>query len=112
MAPNPPSSNGSNDSAVLEQSLDVAMAAIRNSPAQWSIWDRAERLAVSLQRTDDVAALYREVLATDLPADVALKVGERAAHFHEEWAGDDSGAMITVLQKVLSLDPAAAWAFR
>ncbi|MCA9659400.1 MAG: tetratricopeptide repeat protein, partial [Myxococcales bacterium] len=111
MAPNPPSSNGSNDSAVLEQSLDVAMAAIRNSPAQWSIWDRAERLAVSLQRTDDVAALYREVLATDLPADVALKVGERAAHFHEEWAGDDSGAMITVLQKVLSLDPAAAWAF-
>ncbi len=111
MAQNPPSSTGSNDSAVLEQSLDVAMAALRNSPAQWSIWDRAERLAVTLQRTDDVANLYREVLAGDLTADVALKVGERAAHFHEEWAGDDSGAMITVLQKVLSLDPGAVWAF-
>ena len=111
MAQNPPSSTGSNDSAVLEQSLDVAMAALRNSPAQWSIWERAERLAVTLQRTDDVANLYREVLAGDLTADVALKVGERGAHFHEEWAGDDPGAMITVLQKVLSLDPGAIWAF-
>ncbi|MCB9700373.1 MAG: tetratricopeptide repeat protein [Myxococcales bacterium] len=107
MAQNPPS----NDSGVLEQSLDVAMAAIRNSPAQWSIWDRAERLAVTLQRTDDVASLYREILAGELPADIALRVGERAARFHEEWAGDDAGAMISVLQKVLAIDPAAAWAF-
>ncbi|HFE45766.1 MAG TPA: tetratricopeptide repeat protein, partial [Nannocystis exedens] len=111
MAQNPPSSTGSNDSAVLEQSLDVAMAALRNTPAQWSIWERAERLAVTLQRTDDVANLYCEVLEADLTADVALKVGERGAHFLEEWAGDDPGAMISVLQKVLSLDPGASWAF-
>lgn len=111
MAQNPPSSTGSNDSAVLEQSLDVAMAALRNTPAQWSIWERAERLAVTLQRTDDVANLYCEVLEGELTADVALKVGERGARFLEEWAGDDSGAMLSVLQKVLSLDPGALWAF-
>lgn len=111
MAQNPPNANGSNESGVLEQSLDVAMAAIRNSPAQWSIWDRAERLSVTLQRTDEVATLYRELLAGDFPGDVALTLAERAARFHEEWAGDDSGALIAVLQKVLALAPTAAWAF-
>ncbi|MEZ4448532.1 MAG: tetratricopeptide repeat protein [Nannocystaceae bacterium] len=96
---------------MLEQSLDVAMAAIRNSPAQWSIWDRAERLSVTLQRTDEVATLYREILAGELPGDVALTLAERAARFHEEWSGDDPGALVAVLQKVLSLAPTAAWAF-
>ena len=111
MAQNPPSSPGSNDSGVLEQSLEVAMAALRNSPVQWPIWERAERLSVTLGRTDDVAALYRELVGHDLPADIAQNLALRAARFHVEWAGDDAAAQILVLQRVLALDPASEWAF-
>lgn len=111
MAQNPPSSSGSNEAGVLEQSLDVAMAALRNSPAQWTIWDRAERLAVTLGRTDEIAALYRELVGNDLQSDIALTLALRAAKFHIEWAGDDAAAQIRVLQRVLALDPASEWAF-
>ncbi|HRI11235.1 MAG TPA: hypothetical protein PKW35_25630, partial [Nannocystaceae bacterium] len=96
---------------MLEQSLDVAMAALRNSPAQWTIWDRAERLAVTLGRTDEIAALYRELVGNDLQSDIALTLALRAAKFHIEWAGDDAAAQIRVLQRVLALDPASEWAF-
>jgi tetratricopeptide (TPR) repeat protein len=111
MAQNPPSSSGSNDAGVLEQSLEVAMAALRNSPAQFSIWERAERLSITLSRTDEVAALYRELVGNDLPADAAQSLAMRAARFHIEWLGEDAAAQIAVLQRVLALDPASEWAF-
>jgi tetratricopeptide (TPR) repeat protein len=74
------------------------------------LWDRAEELARALTRPDEVAALYEDVLARDLPKEEALTVGERAVQFYEEWF-EDSGRVVRILTRVLELDPNADWAF-
>ncbi len=75
-----------------------------------ALWERAEALARSLSRPDEVAALYEEVLARALPRDEALATGERAVQFYEEWF-EDPARVVRILERVLEIDPAADWAF-
>lgn len=94
----------------LEAALATAVRAAREMPEVAALWDRAEELARSLRRPDEVAALYEEVLARALGRDQALAIGERAVQFHEEWF-EDSTRAVRILERVLELDPTADWAF-
>ena len=76
-------------------------ARCRTSPR---LWDRAEELARTLGRPDEVAALYEEVLARSLGREQALAIGERAVQFYEEWF-EDPARVVRILERVLELDP-------
>ncbi|HEX3769911.1 MAG TPA: tetratricopeptide repeat protein [Polyangiaceae bacterium] len=93
-----------------EAALATALRAARELPQIDALWERAEELARALTRPDDVAALYEEVLGRALSPESAVAVGERAVHFYEEWF-DDSARVVTVLERVLELEPTAEWAF-
>ncbi len=90
--------------------LETALAAARELPTVNSLWDRAEELARELARPHEVAELYHAALAEPLPRDSALALGERAVAFHEEWF-EDSAGVVRILERVLEIDPGAAWAF-
>ena len=92
--------------------FDAAVAAVKTTPADLDTWDRIEDLADELNCSDEVASLYKEVLAQDLPMEVILTLGERAANFFEEWFGDEPAALQDVLIRVLEVDPEAEWAFQ
>ncbi len=98
------------ESGQMEEALATAMRAARELPHVDALWERAEGLARSLARPDDVAALYEEVLARSLPRELAVGLGERAVRFYEEWF-DDSARVVRILERVLELDPTADWAF-
>jgi golgin subfamily B member 1 len=98
------------DAGNAEEALGTATRAARELPQVKELWDRAEELARTLARPDDVAALYEEVLARALPRDQAVAIGERAVQFYEEWF-DDSVRVVRILERVLELDPTADWAF-
>ncbi|HWN68529.1 MAG TPA: hypothetical protein VNM90_12905, partial [Haliangium sp.] len=96
----------------IRNEFDAAVDAVRKTPANLESWDTIESLTDELNCSDEVAALYREVLARDLPMELALSLGERAANFIEEWFGDDPTATQDVLLRVLEIDPDAEWAFQ
>ncbi|HEX4447128.1 MAG TPA: hypothetical protein VH044_10340, partial [Polyangiaceae bacterium] len=98
------------DGGNAEEALTTAARAARELPQVNALWDRAEELARTLARPDDVAALYEEVLARALPREQAVAIGERAVQFYEEWF-DDSARVVSILERVLELEPAADWAF-
>jgi tetratricopeptide (TPR) repeat protein len=98
------------DGGSAEEALATAARAARELPQVDALWDRAEELARTLARPDDVAALYEEVLARALPREQAVAIGERAVQFYEEWF-DDSARVVSILERVLELDPTADWAF-
>lgn len=99
------------DEAVRNE-FDTAAQAVRTTPDDLDSWDTIESLTETLNCPDEVAALYKEVLAKDLPGETATELGERAAGFFEEWFGDDPTAVRDVLLRVLDLDPRADWAFQ
>ena len=94
----------------LEEALATAARAARELPQVHALWSRAEELARTLARPDDVAALYSDVLARALSRELAVEIGERAVQFYEEWF-DDPARVVTILERVLELDPTADWAF-
>jgi tetratricopeptide (TPR) repeat protein len=94
----------------VEGALATAVRAAREMPHVPPLWDRAEELTRALTRPDDVAALYEEVLARPLERAPALRIGERAVQFYEEWF-EDSARVVRVLERVLEIDPTADWAF-
>ncbi|AKF05991.1 Membrane protein in colicin uptake-like protein [Sandaracinus amylolyticus] len=98
--------------AEMDPRLEEALAAASAAPEDEGRWDELEELAESLQRPDEVGALYREALGRTLPADVAERLGRRAVGFHEEWFGEESPHLVDVLTRVLSLDPGADWALQ
>jgi tetratricopeptide (TPR) repeat protein len=71
---------------------------------------RADDLARAIGRPDEVAALYEEVLARPIEREDAVRIGERAVQFSEEWF-DDPPRVVRILERVLELDPTADWAF-
>jgi tetratricopeptide (TPR) repeat protein len=93
-----------------EEALATAARAARDLPHVSALWDRAEELARVVSRPDDVAALYTDVLSRALPSELAVGIGERAVQFYEEWF-DDPARVVTILERVLELDPTADWAF-
>lgn len=96
----------------IRNEFDAAVDAVKKTPADLESWDVIESLTDELSRPDEVAALYREVLARDLPMELAVALGERAANFIEEWFGDDPTASQDVLLRVLEIDADAEWAFQ
>ena len=95
-----------------DQELVEALETARNSPDDESAWDRLEDVAAATQRFEEIAALYREVLDTDLGPRLAALLGQRAVQFIEEWCGEDAPLLVEVLERVLAIDPAATWAFQ
>jgi len=101
--------NGSNKG--LDQSFSAAIRAAQSSPESEESWDHLEDLADSLQRPDEVAEAYRDVLTAKLSPEIMGMLAERAVGFHEEWFGDKPSEMNRVLSKIIEINPDADWAF-
>ena len=104
---------GEQDSSLmisLPPELATAMKAASEQPEQDEHWATLEAQAAELQRPDDVAALYRQVLKKDLPGATALHLAERAVRFHDEWFPEPE-PLIEVLTKMLEIEPESDSAF-
>ena len=101
--------NGEDDR--LTQSFVAALKAVQSSPESDDAWDHVEELADSLQRPDDVAAVYRELLEGPLSPVLRGKLSQRAVQFHDEWFGDNPDAMADLLGRIVERDAEAEWAF-
>lgn len=99
------------DQGRREESFAGVLAACRAAPEKPETWAQAEELADALQRPDDLAAVYREVLEGHLSRPVRQELARRAARFHEEWFGDDPDTMSSLLARIIELDAEAQWAF-
>ncbi|WP_394833567.1 tetratricopeptide repeat protein [Pendulispora rubella] len=93
-----------------DAALLTTLRAAEEFPLEPAFWDRAEDLARELQNPGSLADLYYRVLGGVLSPDGALEIGQRAVAFHEEWF-DDPSRVIALLERVLTIDPMAAWAF-
>jgi tetratricopeptide (TPR) repeat protein len=91
---------------ILMQQLREASA----SPHDENLWNALEDTARTLQRPDEVDALYREVLARSMERATLAALGQRAVTFHDEWSSD-TDALIALLDRVSRVDPGATWAF-
>ncbi|MBK6917436.1 MAG: tetratricopeptide repeat protein [Deltaproteobacteria bacterium] len=98
--------------AAPDQSFQAVLEQVRAAPEQADAWAQAEELADALQRPDDLAAVYREVLEGQLSRPVRTELARRAARFHEEWFGDDADAMSVLFTRIVELDPEADWALQ
>jgi tetratricopeptide (TPR) repeat protein len=98
------------DQGRAQDAVATAVRAAREMPQVPAFWDRAEELARTLSRPEDMAALYDEVLARALTGEQARQIGERAVQFHEEWF-DEPARVVRILERVLALNPTDDWAF-
>src|SRR3954471_5120606 len=87
----------------------AALHAAKHAPENDEAWEALEEQARTLERPDDVAALYRAVLERDLPAPLVTKLGQRAVRFHDEWFAD-AAPLAAVLSRVVEVDREAYWA--
>ncbi len=86
--------------------------AAKSDPGSDDAWDALEDWAADSQQPDPVSVVYRQVLATNLGAEVSGPLGQRAVGFHEEWYREDSPALLEVLTTVFERDmEEGAWAF-
>jgi len=95
----------------LAQSFAAALRAVELAPQNEDAWNHAEDLAEDLERPDDVANTYRNLLEHDLKGDHWSFVAKRAADFFDAWYGDDPDAMSGLLLRIIERDPQAKWAF-
>jgi tetratricopeptide (TPR) repeat protein len=93
------------------KALDVMLGALRESPEELGLWERAEALASEAGRPTDLAEVYREVLRGKLSPEVEVELCDRASHLHEDKLGDPIGAT-PYLERVLTLRPGDETAFR
>lgn len=91
--------------------LEAIMTAVREFPAELSLWDRADALASAAGRPIDLADAYRDVLRSTLSIDLETVLSERASRVHEDRLGDPLGA-IPYLERVLGLAPGNETAFQ
>ncbi|HEX7663939.1 MAG TPA: tetratricopeptide repeat protein [Polyangiaceae bacterium] len=97
--------NGKSEAALL-----TTLRALDELPATLTLWDTAEELARELKTPGGVADEYFRVIGKKLTPEEAMDIGQRAVAFHEEWF-DDAARVVGVLERVLTIDPAADWAF-
>ncbi|HEY6079749.1 MAG TPA: tetratricopeptide repeat protein [Polyangiaceae bacterium] len=95
---------------VPEEALKLALRGAEAAPGEEELWGVAEEMARKLDRPGPVAEAYTRTIERELPAGVADAVGRRVVEFQEEWF-DDGERVIALLSRVLSLSPAADWAF-
>lgn len=93
-----------------ESTLEVALNGAQEDPAQFDLWEAAEKVARRLNRPDPVAEAYGRVLDGELSSEIAEELGRRFIEFNEEWF-DDPERVVALLTRVLALCPAADWAF-
>jgi tetratricopeptide (TPR) repeat protein len=93
-----------------EEALKLALRGAEAAPGEEELWSVAEDMARKLNRPEPVAEAYTRTIERELPAGVAEVVGRRVVEFQEEWF-DDGERVIALLSRVLSLSPAADWAF-
>jgi tetratricopeptide (TPR) repeat protein len=93
-----------------EEALKLALRGAEVAPGEDELWGVAEDMARKLNRPEPVAEAYTRTIERDLPPAVAEAVGRRVVEFQEEWF-DDGERVIALLSRVLSLCPAADWAF-
>jgi len=93
--------------------LSTAIEAVRDEPQEAERWDRVEELLDTIERPDDVSALFQSVLGGNdgLDAEVIDEVAQRGVRFYETWYGEDSNELPKLLERVLALQPEATWAF-
>ncbi len=99
------------DGSGLEQSFMAALRAARSAPDSEDAWDHLEELADKLQRPEDVAELFGELLDGKLDPGLRDQLSRRAVQFHDEWFGDNPEAMNELLTRILTADGDALWAF-
>ena len=90
----------------LQEALDRA----RSEPADDARWEALDEAARESDRPEEVSKLYRDVLGGDIAPDLALKIGQRAVAFHEEWY-EDSAHAIGILKRLSILGAPGDWAF-
>jgi tetratricopeptide (TPR) repeat protein len=96
--------------AETEAEIALIARAANELPLSEAIWDRAERIARTVQRPDEVATLYERALYGSLAKSDAMALAQRAVAFYEEWF-DAPARIVTILERVLDIDPTAEWAF-
>jgi tetratricopeptide (TPR) repeat protein len=93
-----------------EEALRLALRGAEAAPGEEELWAFAEQMARRLDQPAPVAEAYARAIDRDLPAEIADSLGRRMVEFHEEWF-DDSERVVHLLERVISLCPAAEWAF-
>jgi tetratricopeptide (TPR) repeat protein len=98
----------------------VALRAVRDLPAEQSLWDRAEQIARQVGSAEPLADTYEDVLRAPVPQEItrrkkvepaeAIELGQRAVAFYEEWY-EDSERVIRVLERLREIEPDDTWAF-
>ena len=92
------------------EDLLAALQAAGGEPHEPAAWEDLEAIAAKYQQPDPVAELYRAVLERELSRDLAERIAVRAVRFHDEWFGEEE-PLLAVLERLLAIDPTAAWAF-
>lgn len=99
----------------LPTELSQAMSAVQQDPFNLEHWDALNEVCRTLERPDEVAALYVQALEGKL-SDAAISganlesLGRLAADFCEEWY-EDTSHVLGMLGRVLESDPSQQWAF-
>ena len=106
----PPRSKRSSRAPNLPSELSKALAAARKKPEDSAVWDRLDELCRDLDRPEEAAALYSEVMESKAPVDVRVEVGLRAADFCEEWF-ENTDPVLEMLSRVLVMAPTHKVAF-
>ncbi len=92
------------------EAFAAVLAAARAMPTRMTLWDEAEELARQLESPDPVAELYEHALSVVEDRAQAMEFGQRAVAFYEEWY-EASDRVVTILKRVLEIDPSDLWAF-
>jgi len=100
----------SNASAGLQQALTAAIKAVKSLPESDDAWDHLEELAERLERPNETAEAYREVLTLKLDAATRKHLGQRALNFHEAWYGDDADVILELLSPFVDGSAEGSWA--
>ena len=90
--------------------LRSALKRAESDPGDDAAWDELEALAVATQETDEIAAVFRSVLARGPERELVTRVGQRALRFLEEWYAGDANLLVDLLESILALDAGADWA--
>lgn len=106
----PPKSERSSQAPDLPLDLKEALERVSASPADLEAWEALDECCREHDRPDEAAALYTEVLDSELNAEQLEDIGRAAADFCEEWY-EDTGPVLEMLSRVLEADPKQGWAF-
>src|SRR4051812_38210662 len=92
--------------------LSAALKETQKSPAREELWDKLEELVAAQQRPEEVGELYLKLVREQSKPELLAMLSQRAVRFHEEWFGAQADALVTILTRVLEVEPAAEWALR